>query len=137
MNIIRNYIETSVVEGFSFGQEKYSTLLSFGLKVGFHSLPGFLLGHFLDEGVFWLQKKEILGQYAIIYILLQFSTWVTMFYLLFQLMPSYANEFQGNIAGIFFVTFFFLAQLHILKNLKSLLGTVDSYLTKLDVINFK
>jgi len=131
MNVIKKYIETSLVEGFSFGQEKYSTVFSFGLKVGFHSIPGFIVGHFLDEGVFWLKKNTIFGDYLLIYILLQFLMWIAMFYLLFQYLPSYANEFQGNIAGIFFVTFFFLAQIHILASMKSLLGTIDSYIVHL------
>ena len=131
MNTVKNYVETSITEGFSFGQEKYSTIVSFGLKVAIHSLPGFIIGHFLDEGVFWLKKNNILGDYLLTYILFQISVWVTMFYLLFQLLPSYANEFQGNIAGIFFVTLFFLAQIHIITNIKLWLGTIDAYIARL------
>ena len=82
----------------------------------------------MDEGVFWLQREEILGKNVITYTALQIALWIFMFYLLFSLLPSYANEFQGNIAGIFFVTFFFIAQVNFIDDLKKLLGTVDSYI---------
>ena len=128
MDAVVQYVKASVIEGFSFGKEKYSTVLSFGIKVVIHSFPGFVLGHFLDEGVYWLQREKILGSYVITYAALQIALWITMFYLLFSILPAYANEFQGNIAGIFFVTFFFLAQSNIINDLKSLLGSIDSYI---------
>lgn len=122
------YLTSSIIEGFSFGKEKYSTLLSFGIKVVIHSFPGFLIGHFLDEGVYWLQREEIIGKNVITYTALQIALWILMFYLLFSLLPTYANEFQGNIAGIFFVTFFFIAQVNFIDDLKKLLGSIDSYI---------
>jgi hypothetical protein len=48
-----------------------------------------------------------------------------MFYALFLFAPGYTKEFQGSIAGIFFIALFFSVQDNFVKNLQFALGVVD------------
>ena len=125
MNNIQQYIIKSVKEGINFGEDSYSTLLAFLIRVIAQALPGFVLGHYLDQGIYLIQKKGILGTSKLLYASIQIIIWILLFNCMNILIPSYVAEFQGTLSGIFFVTIFFVVQMNFVKNLQAVLGMVD------------
>ena len=127
---IKQYVNRSFTDGFSFGHETYDTFLSFTIKFISHSLPSILVGHYLDQGVFYLQREAWLGSLPLSYMLLQISIWMLFFYGLFHMIPLYTSEFQGTLTGIFFVTLFFIVQTNFIKNIQTVLGVLDAKIEK-------
>jgi hypothetical protein len=125
MDNLQGYIVKSIKEGFSFGENTYSTLLAFSIRVITQALPGLVLGHYLDQGIYWIQKKSILGSSNLLYGSIQIMIWILFFYGLNVFLPSYVAEFQGTLAGVFFITLFFVVQMNFVKNLQAVLGMVD------------
>ena len=127
---IKQYVSRSFTDGFSFGHEKYDTFLSFTIKFISHSLPAIFAGHYLDQGVYYIQREKYLGRSKTVYMILQVFIWMCLFYGLFHLLPLYAGEFQGTLTGIFFVTLFFVVQLNFIKNTQAVLGMIDNTVEK-------
>ena len=130
MASLKRYITHSVSDGISFGHETYNTFLSFTIKFISHSLPSILVGHYLDQGVFYVQREAWLGSSPLSYMLLQISIWMFFFYGIFHILPLYTSEFQGSLTGIFFVTLFFVVQTNFIKNIQSVLGVLDAKIEK-------
>ena len=127
---VKQYVSRSFTDGFSFGHETYDTFLSFSIKFISHSLPAVFAGHYLDQGIYYIQRENYLGQKAISYIILQVFAWMCIFYGLFHLLPLYAAEFQGTLTGIFFVTLFFVVQTNFITNAQTVLGKIDTVVEK-------
>ena len=127
---IKHYIHRSVSDGLSFGHETYNTFLSFTIKFISHSLPGVFIGHYLDQGVYYVQRETWLGTSALSYMMLQIFIWMIFFYGIFHILPLYTSEFQGTLTGIFFVTLFFVVQTNFVKNIQTVLGVLDTKLEK-------
>jgi len=125
---VTKYLRQSVTDGFSFGHEKYDTFLSFTIKFMSHSLPAIFAGHYLDQGIYYIQREKYLGRSATVYMILQVFAWMFLFYGLFHMLPLYASEFQGTLTGIFFVTLFFVVQTNFIKNTQTVLGRIDGAL---------
>ena len=115
----------SVKEGLSFGDQNYTSILSFTIRVITQALPGIILGHYLDQGIYWTHTQKWMGSSAVPYALAQIVAWILIFYSMLYFIPSYANEFQGTMAGIFFITLFFIVQTNFVTNLQAVLGMVD------------
>jgi hypothetical protein len=128
MESLKQYISRSVSDGLSFGYEKYDTFLSFTIKFISHSLPGIFIGHYLDQGIYYIQRETWLGSSSLSYMLLQIFAWMLFFYGIFHLLPLYTREFQGTLTGIFFVTLFFVVQTNFIKNTQTVLGMLDKQL---------
>ena len=128
MASLKKYINHSVSDGISFGHETYDTFLSFTIKFISHSLPSILVGHYLDQGVFYAQREALLGSLPLSYVLLQISIWMLFFYGIFHILPLYTSEFQGSLTGIFFVTLFFIVQTNFIRNIQIVLGVLDKKL---------
>ena len=116
----------SVTEGLTFGSDNYTSMLSFTIRIITLALPGIVLGHYLDQGIYWTKKQKLLGASAVSYMVAQILAWVLIFYSIFIFASSYAMEFQGTVAGIFFVTLFFTVQTNFVTNLQTVLGTIDT-----------
>jgi hypothetical protein len=127
---VAKYVRNSVIDGFSFGHETYDTFLSFTIKFISHSLPALFAGHYLDQGIYYIQREKYLGRKALSYMILQIFVWMLLFYGLFHLLPLYAAEFQGTLTGIFFVTLFFVVQVNFIKNTQTVLGKIDDAVEK-------
>jgi len=127
---VAKYVRNSVIDGFSFGHEKYDTFLSFTIKFISHSFPALFAGHYLDQGIYYIQREKYLGRKALSYMILQIFVWMLLFYGLFHLLPLYAAEFQGTLTGIFFVTLFFVVQANFIKNTQTVLGKIDNAVEK-------
>ena len=127
---IKKYVRNSVIDGFSFGHETYDTFLSFSIKFVSHSLPAVFAGHYLDQGIYYIQREKYLGNFTISYTMLQILAWMCIFYGLFHLLPLYAAEFQGTLTGIFFVALFFVVQTNFITNAQTVLGKLDTALEK-------
>jgi hypothetical protein len=127
---IKKYVRNSVIDGFSFGHETYDTFLSFTIKFISHSLPAIFMGHYLDQGIYYVQRENYLGRMALSYMILQIFAWMLLFYGLFHLLPLYAAEFQGTLTGIFFVALFFVVQTNFIKNTQTVLGKIDNAIEK-------
>jgi hypothetical protein len=125
MNNIQQYIIKPVKEGINFGEDSYSTLLAFSIRVISQALPGLVLGHYLDQGIYLIQKKGILGTSNLLYGSIQIMIWILLFYGMNVFIPSYVSEFQGTLSGVFFITLFFVVQMNFVKNLQAVLGMVD------------
>jgi len=117
-----------VSEGLTFGTQNHSAFIPFTVKFLALALPGIALGHYLDQGVYWTQKRKLLGSTSLAYLSLQISAWVIIFYTLFQFAAAYAAEFQSSVAGIFFVALFFTVQTNFVVNLQKVLGLIDKEL---------
>jgi len=127
---IKQYVNRSFTDGFSFGHETYDTFLSFTIKFISHSLPAIFVGHYLDQGVYYVQRENYLGRTVVAYIILQVFAWMCIFYGLFHLLPLYAAEFQGTLTGIFFVALFFVVQTNFITNAQTVLGKIDNVVEK-------
>lgn len=127
---VKKYLSGSVIDGLSFGHEKYDTFLSFIIKFISHSFPAIVVGHYLDQGVYYVQREKYLGNLTISYMTLQILAWMILFYGLFHLLPLYAAEFQGTLTGIFFVALFFVVQTNFITNIQTVLGKLDNALEK-------
>ena len=112
-------------EGFKFGKKTHEEFLPFMMKFLALAIPGVLLGHYLDQGIYKLQIMRIFGQSPATYVSIQMFLWAVMFYGFFRYATAYADEFQGSIAGIFFIALFFTVQTHYVDNLQKVLGIVD------------
>jgi hypothetical protein len=123
---IKKNILRSVSEGLAFGSDNYTSMLSFTIRIITLALPGIVLGHYLDQGIYWTKKQKWLGLSAIPYVFAQIVAWILIFYSIFFFASSYAMEFQGTVAGIFFVTLFFVVQTNFVTNLQTMLGTIDT-----------
>jgi len=127
---VKKYLSGSVIDGLSFGHEKYDTFLSFTIKFVSHSFPAIIVGHYLDQGIYYIQRENYLGNLTISYMTLQIVAWMILFYGLFHLLPFYAAEFQGTLTGIFFVALFFVVQTNFITNIQTVLGKLDSAVEK-------
>lgn len=114
-----------VFEGFQFGKLTHTEFIPFTIKFIALAVPGVVLGHYLDQGVYKLQTLHVFGEKEFAYVCLQMMAWVLMFYGLLTCMTDYAEEFQGSVAGIFFVALFFTVQTNYVTNLQHVLGVVD------------
>ena len=121
---LKKRVFRSVTEGLSFGNQNYTSILSFTIRIIAEALPGTILGHYLDQGLFWTQQQKWMGTSAIPYTLAQIVAWIVIFYSLLHFIPSYAAELTG-LSGIFFITLFFLVQTNFVTNLQTVLGMVD------------
>ena len=127
---IKKYVRSSIFDGLSFGHEHYDTFLSFIIKFISHSFPAIIVGHYLDQGIYYIQREKYLGNFTISYMMLQILAWMILFYGLFHLLPLYAAEFQGTLTGIFFVALFFVVQTNFITNIQTVLGKLDTALEK-------
>jgi hypothetical protein len=127
---IKKYVHRSVLDGLSFGHEKYDTFLSFTIKFVSHSFPAIIVGHYLDQGIYYVQREKYLCNLTLSYTMLHIDAWMILFYGLFHLLPSYAAEFQGTLTGIFFITLFFIVQTNFITNIQTVLGKLDSAVDK-------
>lgn len=116
----------SVKEGLAFGSDNYTSILSFTIRIITQALPGVILGHYLDQGIYWTQTQKWMGTSAAPYMFAQIVAWILIFYSMLYFIPSYATEFQGTMAGIFFITLFFIVQTNFVTNLQAVLGTIDA-----------
>jgi hypothetical protein len=123
---IKKNILRSVSEGIAFGSDNYTSMLSFTIRIITLALPGIVLGHYLDQGIYWTQTQKWMGSSAAPYTLIQIVAWILIFYSMLYFIPSYATEFQGTMAGIFFITLFFVVQTNFVTNLQTVLGTIDA-----------
>lgn len=123
---IKKNILRSVSEGLTFGSDNYTSILSFTIRIIALALPGIVLGHYLDQGIYWTKKQKWLGPSAAPYVFGQIMAWILIFYSILFFASSYAMEFQGTMAGIFFITLFFVAQTNFVTNLQTVLGTIDA-----------
>jgi len=123
---IKKHVLHSVKEGLTFGGQNYTSILSFTIRVITQALPGVILGHYLDQGIYWAQTQKWMGSSAVPYTLIQILAWILIFYSMLYFIPSYATEFQGTMAGIFFITLFFIVQTNFVTNLQTVLGTIDA-----------
>jgi len=123
---IKKNILRSVSEGLAFGSDNYTSMLSFTIRIITLALPGIVLGHYLDQGIYWTQTQKWMGISAIPYTLAQIMAWILIFYSIFIFASSYAMEFQGTVSGIFFITLFFIVQTNFVTNLQAVLGTIDA-----------
>lgn len=125
---LKNKVTSNLSEGLTFGTQNHSAFIPFTVKFLALALPGIALGHYLDQGVYWTQKRRLLGSTSLAYLSLQISAWVILFYALFQFAATYAAEFQSSVAGIFFVALFFTVQTNFVTNLQEVLGMIDKEL---------
>ena len=128
VNGVKNRVTSNISEGLTFGTQNHTNFLPFTVKFLALALPGIALGHYLDQGIAWLQKKRHLGDSPATYLALQIMAWILMFYVMFQFTAAYAAEFQNSVAGIFFVALFFTVQMNFVTNLQKVLGTIDKEL---------
>ena len=115
----------AISEGLHFGLTKHKGFVPFTIKFIAMAIPGIILGHYLDQSVLWLQLHKYLGIFPVIYTVLQLSTWIVIYYLLVKYANGFAIELQDSIAGIFFVTLFFIVQTNFVSNLQHVLGVID------------
>ena len=125
---LKNKVSSNLSEGLTFGTQNHAAFIPFTVKFLALALPGIAIGHYLDQGVFWVQKRRLLGTTPLAYLSLQISAWVILFYILFQFAAAYAAEFQSSVAGIFFVALFFTVQTNFVANLQKVLGSIDKEL---------
>jgi hypothetical protein len=128
INGIKNRVAGNLSEGLTFGTQNHNGFVPFTVKFLALALPGIALGHYLDQGIFWLQKKRHLGDLPVAYMALQIIVWILMFYSMNQFAAAYAAEFQSSVAGIFFIALFFTVQTNFVTNLQKVLGAIDKEL---------
>lgn len=114
-----------ILEGLHFGLTKHTRFLPFTIKFMAMSIPGIILGHYLDQSILWLQLHRYAGELPVVYTLLQLLAWIILYYFLVKYANGFAIEFQDSIAGIFFVTLFFIVQTNFVSNLQHVLGVID------------
>ena len=121
------YSETwnNIQDGFKFGKQHHGHPIPFVIRFLSLAIPGAFLGHYVDQAVLKVQRLNLLGILKVRYVFLQLFLWAAMFYILFLFAPGYTKEFQGSIAGIFFIALFFSVQDNFVKNLQFVLGVVD------------
>jgi len=121
------YSETwnNIQDGFKFGKKHHGHPIPFIIRFLSLAIPGAFLGHYVDQAVLKVQRLNLLGILKVRYVFLQLFLWAAMFYILFLFAPGYTKEFQGSIAGIFFIALFFSVQDNFVKNLQFVLGVVD------------
>ena len=127
----KRQLTNSVSEGLHFGTQTHTDFIPFTIKFLALALPGIVLGHYLDQGIYTLQKHKRLGPSFLTYLGIQIAAWIMMFYVMFRFTAAYAAEFQSSVAGIFFVALFFTVQQNFVSNLQAVLGMVDADLEKL------
>jgi hypothetical protein len=71
---------------------------------------------------------RVFGQSPAMYVVIQMFLWAVLFYGFFRYATAYAGEFQGSLAGIFFIALFFTVQTNYVDNLQKVLGIVDKEL---------
>lgn len=123
-----NQFVSSLSEGFRFGKETHTDFLPFTIKFIAMSVPGVVLGHYIDQGVYKVQRLGWMGEKPFAYVCIQMMAWIVMFYGLYTYITEYTNEFQGSVAGIFFIALFFTVQTNYVANLQQVLGRVDKEL---------
>jgi len=123
-------IANSVSEGLQFGTQNHTEFVPFTVKFLALAIPGIVLGHYLDQGIYKLQKDKLLGTSFLTYLGLQLLAWIVLFYVMFRFTAAYAAEFQSSVAGIFFVALFFTVQQNFVTNLQKVLGMVDADLVQ-------
>jgi hypothetical protein len=116
---------TDIKDGFNFGKKHHGHPIPFIIRFLSLAIPGAFLGHYVDQAVLKVQRLNLLGPLKGRYVFLQLFLWAAMFYALFLFAPGYTKEFQGSIAGIFFIALFFSVQDNFVKNLQFALGVVD------------
>ena len=125
---LKKRVTSNLSEGLTFGTQNHSAFIPFTVKFLALALPGIAIGHYLDQSIYWTQKRRLLGPSHAAYLSLQISAWVLLFYILFQFAATYAAEFQSSVAGIFFVALFFTVQTNFVANLQEVLGVIDKEL---------
>jgi len=122
----RPRLTNSVREGLQFGTQNHTDFIPFTVKFLALAIPGIVIGHYLDQGIYKLQKTKHLGTSFLHYLALQIAAWIIIFYAMFRFLSDYAAEFQSSVAGIFFVALFFTVQENFVTNLQNVLGMVDA-----------
>jgi len=112
-------------EGIQFGKDTHEDFLPFLMKLFALAIPGVVLGHYLDQGIYKVQTMRLFGQGPAMYVVVQMFLWAVLFYGFFRYATAYSDEFQGSLAGIFFIALFFTVQTHYVDNLQNVLGVVD------------
>jgi len=115
----------TILEGLHFGKTNHKKFIPFTIKLLAMAIPGIILGHYLDQSILWLQRYNHAGKMPATYTVLQLLTWIVIYYLLFRYANGFAVELQYSIAGIFFVTLFFIVQTNFVNNLQHVLGMID------------
>ena len=115
----------AISEGLHFGIKTHKNFVPFTIKLMAMAIPGIILGHYLDQSILWLQLHKYAGNMPVVYTALQLSMWIVLYYLLLKYANGFAIEMQDSIAGIFFVTLFFIVQTNFVSNLQHVLGVID------------
>jgi hypothetical protein len=118
-------IADAISEGLHFGIKTHKDFVPFTIKFMAMAIPGIILGHYLDQSILWLQLHKYAGDMPVVYTILQLLSWVVLYYLLVKYANGFAIELQDSIAGIFFVTLFFIVQTNFVSNLQHVLGVID------------
>jgi hypothetical protein len=114
MNLL-NIIRSATNFGTSRAQDYY---VSFLLQSMFYMVPAIILGNYTDVAVEKIKKDKTLGDYAVSYILLQTLIIISTLYLILKLLSNYANEFETNLVGAFFIVYYFNIQTHYITMIK-------------------
>jgi hypothetical protein len=115
-------------DALSFGEEAVSDIIPFSLKFLSFVVPAVLLGHMIDQIVIVMKNRKIFGngrEALVGYLLVQLLMWLVLFFGIYNLIPSYAREFQGTAAGIFFIALFFAVQTNFVDMLQKTLNLAD------------
>ena len=85
-------------------------------------IPAIILGHYLDEGVQYIQKKRTLGGAPLTYVFVQSFVNIALMYGIHKIDFGLTKEFQMTIAGLFFSALFFAMQTNFVDNIKKVLN---------------
>jgi len=116
---ILNIIESATEFGTFRSRDNF---FSYALKFAFYIIPAIALGNYTDVTVERIQKDNALGDYTIIYILLQTLVIITTMYLILLLSTNYMSEFHATVAGAYFIVLYFGIQTNYMRMIKELIN---------------